>query len=174
MGAYEEANFVQNLIRLREQRGWTQSDLARWMAKIGWSAFRQTTVSRIEKGERPIRLGEAHGITGLLETTMEQMVAPPIQAQLVRDLTSAQRDLAIAKYALEETARKYEAAAKQVEIVGGVAKASVEYLDGSGSDSWGDPLRAMLASIPPESAGRVVAEATDEGGGDRGVDPEAP
>lgn len=73
-GSEDEANFVRNMQLLREQKGWSQGEFARRMQEVGWSSFHQTTVSRIEKGERPVRLGEARGIASILDTSTSQMI----------------------------------------------------------------------------------------------------
>jgi len=58
--------------RLREARGMTQTDLAKALKAEGLP-FHQQTVQRIENGERPIRLNEAHLIARLFEADMETM-----------------------------------------------------------------------------------------------------
>lgn len=60
--------------RLREESEWSQGEMARRMTELGWKGFHQTTISRIEKGERPVRLGEAQGIAAALNVTVDQMI----------------------------------------------------------------------------------------------------
>lgn len=57
-----ERRVIETLVDLREERGWSQSELARRMAEAGWPKYTQMTVSRTEKGERPIRLNEAEAL----------------------------------------------------------------------------------------------------------------
>lgn len=57
-----EQRVIETLIDLREERGWSQSELARRMVDAGWPKYTQMTVSRTEKGERPIRLNEAESL----------------------------------------------------------------------------------------------------------------
>ena len=85
-GADDEANFIRNMQILREQHGWSQGELARRMQAEGWTSFHQTTVSRIEKGERPVRLGEARGIAKVLGTITSQMILPDTQFLELREL----------------------------------------------------------------------------------------
>lgn len=71
----DEQRFAANLLYLRESRGWSQTELARQMVAAGWDAYNQMTVSRTEKGERPIRLSEARALANIMETSMERMVS---------------------------------------------------------------------------------------------------
>lgn len=85
-GSDDEANFIKNMQILREQNGWSQGEFARRMQAEGWTSFHQTTVSRIEKGERPVRLGEARGIAKVLGTITSQMILPDTQFLELREL----------------------------------------------------------------------------------------
>lgn len=73
-GSEDEANFIRNMQLLREQNGWSQGEFAKRMQEAGWPSFHQTTVSRIEQGNRPVRLGEARGIAKVLGTITSQMI----------------------------------------------------------------------------------------------------
>lgn len=79
----EEAQFVENVQRLREAKGWSQGELARRMATAGWDGFHQTTISRIEKGQRPVRLAEARALAQVLESQVGLMMAPPPEAEIL-------------------------------------------------------------------------------------------
>lgn len=92
-GAVEEANFVANMKRLRADRGWSQGELAKRMKVAGWDKFHQTTISRIEQGVQPVRLGEARGIADALGTTVDQMVLGDIVAERWRQLRALAVDL---------------------------------------------------------------------------------
>lgn len=81
-----EARVIQTLVDLREERGWSQSELARRMAERGWDKYTQMTVSRTEKGERPIRLNEAQGLADLFEVDLSTLWLP--QAVRRYDTTS--------------------------------------------------------------------------------------
>jgi transcriptional regulator with XRE-family HTH domain len=61
-----ENNFIQQMVRLREVRKMTQTDLARRLNEAYGLPFHQPTVQRIESGERPIRLNEAYAIADIL------------------------------------------------------------------------------------------------------------
>lgn len=84
----EEAQFVENVQRLREFRGWSQGELARRMVADGWDGFHQTTISRIEKGQRPVRLAEARALARVLESQVGIMIAPPPEAEILESLAT--------------------------------------------------------------------------------------
>jgi transcriptional regulator with XRE-family HTH domain len=88
-GAEEEANFIAAVKRIREEQGWSQGELAKRMSDSGWDGFHQTTISRIEKGERPVRLGEARGLAKALGALVGQMILPAEQGKRLRDLELA-------------------------------------------------------------------------------------
>jgi transcriptional regulator with XRE-family HTH domain len=69
-----ERNFRQQMMRLREAQEMTQTDLARKLKHFDLP-FHQQTIQRIESGERPIRLNEAHLIAHVLGVTVESMLA---------------------------------------------------------------------------------------------------
>ncbi|WP_213572464.1 helix-turn-helix transcriptional regulator [Rhodococcus sp. USK13] len=69
-----ETNFRTQMTRLRKAHGLNQTDLARKISK--WELpFHQQTIQRIEAGERPIRLNEAHVIAQVLDTTVAAMTS---------------------------------------------------------------------------------------------------
>lgn len=85
-GMEEEAAFIRSMKQLREDRNWTQADLAKRMTDSGWSGIYQTTISRIESGDRPVRIGEARGIARVFEVTVGMMIAPPESSKPVEAL----------------------------------------------------------------------------------------
>lgn len=85
----DDANFAASMRLMREQRGWSQGELARRLTEAGLTGFHQTTVSRIEKMERPVRLGEARGIARTLGVDVEEMLAPTRLVESMGDLKEA-------------------------------------------------------------------------------------
>ena len=69
-----ERNFRRQMQRLREAQDMTQTDLARKLKDVDLR-FHQQTIQRIESGERPVRLNEAHWIAFVLGVTVESMLA---------------------------------------------------------------------------------------------------
>ncbi|MFJ4175814.1 helix-turn-helix transcriptional regulator [Microbacterium sp. NPDC089696] len=70
----DEANFARKMIELRERWEMSQSEVARKMVERGFDNYSQMTVSRTEKGERPIRLGEARVLAEVLGSSLELMM----------------------------------------------------------------------------------------------------
>ena len=68
-----ERNFREQMFRLREARGLTQTDLAKILKSRFGLPFHQPTIQRIEVGERPVRLNEAHLIARILDVDLETM-----------------------------------------------------------------------------------------------------
>lgn len=88
-GDEDEKAFIRSMKRLREDRGWTQADLAREMTDLGWSGMYQTTISRMEKGERPVRIGEARGLAKVFGVTVGMMIAQPESSKPVEALKNS-------------------------------------------------------------------------------------
>ena len=107
-GVEDEANFVESIKRLREEKEWTQADLARAMSDIGWTGIYQTTVSRIENGSRPLRMGEARGIAKALGVPFSSMLAPIEETQPIRDLERRVRNARASARQLDRRQRQLE------------------------------------------------------------------
>lgn len=82
----EERRFGAAVRRFREEAGWSQGELARRLNELGWTAFHQTTVSRIEKGERPIRLSESKGLQKVFGRNEWEFYGDPETVQIEHDL----------------------------------------------------------------------------------------
>lgn len=91
----------QSIERLREVQGWSMRELARRMKDRGWQ-WTPTTASKVEKGERPIRLAEAPDLADLLDTTVEGFLVDPL-ARLLASITV--EDLARREEQAEATMR---------------------------------------------------------------------
>jgi len=61
-----EQQFGRSVRDARARLGWSQTELAKQLQAAGVANFHQTTVARLEKGERPTRLDEAAGIAVVL------------------------------------------------------------------------------------------------------------
>lgn len=64
-----------NIRERREDREWSQADLARQMSERGWS-FHPQTVQRIEAGHRKVSVGEAVALAEILGTSVEWLTWP--------------------------------------------------------------------------------------------------
>lgn len=83
-----EARAIEMIRALRESNNWSQSELARRMAEAGWPNYTQMTVSRTEKGERPLRLDEVATLAKVFQVTMSDLWADDDEHML----TSARED----------------------------------------------------------------------------------
>ena len=69
-----ERRFAENLRTAREEKGVSQVKLAQEMALRGWP-WRQQTVTRVEGGQRMVRLGEALAVAEILGTNLVHLTA---------------------------------------------------------------------------------------------------
>lgn len=65
-----------NLIRLREEKGLSQSEVGRQISAMGFYGYNQMTVSRTEKGERPLRLNELEAYSRLYGVQLTTLWLP--------------------------------------------------------------------------------------------------
>lgn len=88
----EDQLFARNLRRLRESLGWSQAELADRLRNAGLLQMHATTVSRIEKGERIVRLGEGAQIARVLRTDISAMtrMLPEEAAELRESMIAAE------------------------------------------------------------------------------------
>jgi len=147
----DEQRFATELALLRKRHGLSQSELARKMVDAGWSNYSQMTVSRTEKGERPIRLAEARSLAGILGATVDEMIAPertPLGTVLaaIDDALDAreahqraQSDLTRSRAVAEDRSRAYR-------------RALVSVLD---------QLTRAAPTLSPDERTRVIARVND-------------
>jgi transcriptional regulator with XRE-family HTH domain len=81
MVAYEpdslpEAELAQRLRGLRAQRRWSQADLAQLMSDGYGLRWHQTTIAKIEAGQRPIGLNEAAALAQVFEIPGSELLMP--------------------------------------------------------------------------------------------------
>lgn len=59
----------------RENRSWSQADLAQKMAAAGWK-YHPQTVHRVESGQRKVTIGEAEALARIFGTTVDSLTWP--------------------------------------------------------------------------------------------------
>lgn len=173
MNLEEEQRFAESVRTLRERNGWSQGELARQMAALGWENYSQMTVRRTEKSERPIRLAEALDLARLFSVGLGQMTSGLSGgAEVHSRLLDARRELLKAHRAVEISISAYVLATK-------TATEALRFAEDHDSDideqtqGWIDTLisdtEALLKADPgmAEAAGPV----SDEGPGDHGEHP---
>ncbi|WP_027505968.1 helix-turn-helix transcriptional regulator [Rhodococcus sp. UNC23MFCrub1.1] len=83
-----DGRFAENVRRLREGNGWSKAEFVRILNDAGWTQAHQTTLTRLESGQRAPRLGEANLIAKVFRTSIDAMLLPPSQAGIEDDLES--------------------------------------------------------------------------------------
>lgn len=72
-----DRNFAANVKAQREAIGYSKAELVRRLSALGWGSAHQTTLTRIEEGERPARLGEARLIARALRVPLHTLMRTP-------------------------------------------------------------------------------------------------
>jgi transcriptional regulator with XRE-family HTH domain len=107
------------LIRDRRMaQGLSQDKLAEAMRELGFSSWRQTTVTKTETAERPLRVNELVALANILNAKIADFVkdsSEPEAALALRELLrarsrhqQAQADLDDAQQLLESAIKKYD------------------------------------------------------------------
>lgn len=96
-----EQNFRTEMVKLRKARDMNQTDLARRLSMWGLP-FHQQTIQRIEAGERPIRLNEAH------------LIARELDADLTTMMSTVSADARLIQYAVNGLQKKCAAFASNL------------------------------------------------------------
>jgi transcriptional regulator with XRE-family HTH domain len=75
---------------LRTEHGWSQAEVARRMDAYGYS-WHQTTVGRIEGGQRPLRLNEVVHVAAMFGVNPIQFLVPNVRpAGLAEDIKASE------------------------------------------------------------------------------------
>lgn len=70
-----EETFAKRMRQVRERRRWTQTQLADWIRVEGID-LHPTAITRIESGERSVRLNEAVAAASALNVQLEELLKP--------------------------------------------------------------------------------------------------
>ena len=76
---------------LREERGWSQSEVARRMEAYGYN-WHQTTVGRVESGKRPLRLNELVHLAAMFGVSPIRLIVPNVTPDRLSDDIKAVED----------------------------------------------------------------------------------
>jgi transcriptional regulator with XRE-family HTH domain len=106
--------FGENLRAAREQQEMSQTALAKRMAAAGFSNFHQSTVARLEAGDRPVRLSEGLELSLILGTPLALLTWPPARLNRLNKFQLAVRDARERYVSLEELTQDF---LKSVEIL---------------------------------------------------------
>jgi transcriptional regulator with XRE-family HTH domain len=58
----------------RDDRGWSQADMAKMLSDRGIQPMHPTTVAKIEAGDRSVRINEAVGIADLMDVPLDTLL----------------------------------------------------------------------------------------------------
>lgn len=93
--------FGENMKAERERSGESQTGLAKKMADLGFP-FHQTTIRRIEAGQRPVQLAEALALSTILGQSLGRLTHQPRRLRLIDMLD---RHMITVAHALDEVER---------------------------------------------------------------------
>lgn len=131
--------FGENIRRLREARGWSQSELARRMQAHGWPKYSQVAVSRTEEGSRAVRLDEALAFSEILEIGLTNLITPSDEGRLVDELYLAMGRVGGARKAVKESIQKLVESCNELEL-------AVERTQGQAAQGWSQDQVAEITS----------------------------
>lgn len=71
---WADEHFGKTIRARREQRGWSQADMAKMLLDRGVDPMHSTTVAKIEAGDRSVRINEAVGIADLFDVSLDVLL----------------------------------------------------------------------------------------------------
>ena len=75
---WTEDHFAKRLRAEREHRGWSQAEMAKMLSDKGIS-MHWTTIAKIEKNDRSVRIDEAAGIADLFDTSVDALLGRKVR-----------------------------------------------------------------------------------------------
>lgn len=81
----------QRIRQLRTERGWSQEETARRMRSYGYD-YHQTTVAKIEAGQRPFRVRELVDFAALFGMPPEHLIQQPAAGELEQEIRQVRQD----------------------------------------------------------------------------------
>jgi len=151
-----DQQFLAAMKRERRERRISQTELAEELKKCGWQEARQAVISKIELGEREVRLGEAYLIAQVLGTSVEAMAAPDDVHLLLRDLGT---DLERVKTQTEVAASSQEILSRYVRLLRADRERALAYLE-----AWENTPHEESIQRAVKSADEMLLEAAKVGG----------
>jgi transcriptional regulator with XRE-family HTH domain len=77
---WTDDHFSKQLRAERERRGWTQAEVAKMLSDKDIS-MHWTTIAKIEKGDRSVRIDEAAGIADLFEVSVDSLLGRRVRQE---------------------------------------------------------------------------------------------
>jgi transcriptional regulator with XRE-family HTH domain len=142
-----------NLARLRASR--SQAEVAVLMKDAGWK-WSQTTVWKVESGERPLRLTEARALAEVLHVTVDEFFETPLRVEL----GDALNHLDERRVELRAAVRDYEEVQTEVaQLADRIERSDETGLDPRTTIRVESALRRSAEDVVLESHIRAQAEA---------------
>lgn len=151
-----DQQFLTAMKRGRRARRMSQTELADEVKKRGWGEARQAIISRIELGEREVRLGEAYLIAQVLGMSVEAMAAPDDVHLLLRDLDSNAEQV---KDQVGTVTMNLEILSRYVDHLRADRERALAYLEDQATTPHADSIRRAV-----DSADEALLEAAKVGG----------
>ena len=142
----DDGRFAERMQQIRERLGISQGALVGRLRDNGWTKVHQTTVSRIEKGERPVRLGEARAIAAALGVPLSRLVEPDPASFVRAEIT--RQNAAVYNAFFELTEKAHELLRLQAQL----RKALDRFHEGD-YQIGGEPGTPMPSSFTQEALG---------------------
>jgi transcriptional regulator with XRE-family HTH domain len=143
--------FGENIARYRERRDMSQADLAREMAERGWDWW-QSTVFKIERGDRRTEATEAHDLAAVLGVPIDRLFWPGPE----------QSEMGLADRAIGSLRQSFGEAAWAIARLIAAQKAAGSALQ-SARESRYERVRQAAGELEAEIAACTVDAAADEG-----------
>jgi transcriptional regulator with XRE-family HTH domain len=103
----EERKFAEEVQRRRKALGWNQTEMAERLVEEGVVYMTQSTVSRIEKLQRPVRVGEAEAWSTVFEVSVFRLMHPLPIDELIESARWNYNVLRRAWRDIDEALRRY-------------------------------------------------------------------
>ena len=148
--------FGANLRQLREEKKWSQSELARRMQEAGWPKYSQVAVSRTEEGSRAVRLDEAIDLAALFDADLSRMISPPrSRAGQIYEMQRQSQAIADAARELHKAAAAYEETRRHAWAVHGkmAALASGKWGSNELREAFERELQSLAAVLEMDAVG---------------------
>jgi transcriptional regulator with XRE-family HTH domain len=103
----EERKFAEEVARLRKSAGWTQAQMAELLVEQGVTYMTQSTVSRVEKFQRPARVGEAEAWAHVMGRDIFRLMHPSPIDELIESSRYSVRRLREAWVGMKDAIGSY-------------------------------------------------------------------
>lgn len=97
-----EKRFGDTVRNWRNERGWPQEEVARRLAGQGFD-LHQTTIAKIERGARPLRIAEAAALAEVFEMPITAIFGLALPEDRTANLDAQQRELEEARRQVDDS-----------------------------------------------------------------------